>query len=54
MYSSYWFTFPVNVSYPDDENFDILDMGEGARTYSLELHMMNLLIELQRWCNGNE
>ena len=27
-------TFPINVSYPDDENFDILDMGEGARTYS--------------------
>ena len=27
-------TFPVNVSYPGDENFDILDMGAGARTYS--------------------
>ena len=27
-------TFPINVSYPDDKNFDILDMGEGARTYS--------------------
>ena len=27
-------TYPINVSYPDDENFDILDMGEGARVYS--------------------
>jgi|TARA_B100001996_G_scaffold174468_1_gene133152 hypothetical protein len=27
-------TFPINVSYPDDENIDILDMGLGARTYS--------------------
>jgi len=27
-------TFPINVSYPEDKNFDILDMGEGARVYS--------------------
>lgn len=27
-------TYPINVSYPNDENFDILDMGQGARTYS--------------------
>ena len=27
-------TYPVNVSYPGDENIDILDMGEGARVYS--------------------
>ena len=27
-------TYPINVSYPNDENFDILDMGHGARTYS--------------------
>ena len=27
-------TFKENVSYPDCENFTILDMGEGARIYS--------------------
>lgn len=27
-------TFPVNISYPDYEKFDVLDMGEGARMYS--------------------
>ena len=27
-------TFPENVSYPDDKNLDILDMGEGKRVYS--------------------
>lgn len=27
-------TFKENVSYPDCENFNILDMGEGARIYS--------------------
>lgn len=27
-------TFAVNVSYPDCKEFDILDMGEGARIYS--------------------
>ena len=27
-------TFPVNVSYPNDNNLDILDMGQGARVYS--------------------
>ena len=28
-------TFPENVSYPDDKNLDILDMGEGKRVYSV-------------------
>jgi ADP-heptose:LPS heptosyltransferase len=27
-------TFKENVSYPSDSNFEILDMGEGARVYS--------------------
>ena len=27
-------TFPENVSYPDDKNLDILDMGDGKRVYS--------------------
>jgi len=27
-------TFKENISYPDNEKFDILDMGEGARVYS--------------------
>ena len=27
-------TFTVNVSYPDNKDIDILDMGEGARVYS--------------------
>lgn len=27
-------TFPVNISYPNTENFEVLDMGEGIRVYS--------------------
>lgn len=27
-------TFAINVSYPDCEDFEVLDMGEGARIYS--------------------
>tara|TARA_E500000331_G_scaffold197303_1_gene189564 strand:+ start:3099 stop:4154 length:1056 start_codon:yes stop_codon:yes gene_type:complete len=27
-------TFPVNISYPDDPDVDIIDLGEGKRTYS--------------------
>jgi len=27
-------TFPVNISYPDDPTFDIIDIGEGKRTFS--------------------
>jgi hypothetical protein len=27
-------TFPINVSYPDEPTFDILDMGEASREYS--------------------
>jgi len=27
-------TFAINVSYPEDDNFDILDMGETKRVYS--------------------
>ena len=27
-------TFKENISYPDAKNFDVLDMGEGARVYS--------------------
>lgn len=27
-------TFPINVSYPDNKNFDIIDAGAGRRTYS--------------------
>lgn len=27
-------TFPINISYPDDESFDIIDVGENKRVYS--------------------
>jgi hypothetical protein len=27
-------TYPVNISYPDDNNFDIIDVGNGKRVYS--------------------
>lgn len=27
-------TYPVNISYPDDDKFDIIDVGEGKRVYS--------------------
>ena len=27
-------TYPVNVSYPDDDKFDIIDVGQGKRVYS--------------------
>jgi hypothetical protein len=27
-------TYPINVSYPDEPTFDILDMGEVTREYS--------------------
>jgi hypothetical protein len=27
-------TYPVNISYPDDSNFDIIDIGNGRRVYS--------------------
>lgn len=27
-------TFPVNITYPNDKNFDIFDIGEGKRVYS--------------------
>lgn len=27
-------TYPINISYPDDSNFDIIDVGEGKRVYS--------------------
>lgn len=27
-------TFPINVSYPNDGNFDIIDMGKDSRVYS--------------------
>jgi len=27
-------TFPINISYPEDKDFDIIDVGEGKRTYS--------------------
>jgi len=27
-------TYPVNISYPDDDNFDIIDVGEGNRVYA--------------------
>lgn len=27
-------TFPINISYPNAENFEVLDMGEGSRIYS--------------------
>jgi len=26
-------TFPINISYPDSEDFDIIDVGEGKRVY---------------------
>lgn len=27
-------TFPINISYPEHENFDIIDIGDGKRVYS--------------------
>jgi hypothetical protein len=27
-------TFPVNITYPEDEDFDIFDIGDGKRVYS--------------------
>jgi len=27
-------TYPINISYPDDKNFDIIDVGEGKRIYA--------------------
>lgn len=27
-------TYPINISYPDDENFDIVDVGKGKRVYA--------------------
>ena len=27
-------TFPINISYPEDKSFDIIDVGEGRRKYS--------------------
>ncbi len=27
-------TFPVNISYPNDKDFDVIDIGEGRRKYS--------------------
>ena len=27
-------TFPINISYPDCKDFDIIDVGEGRRQYS--------------------
>lgn len=27
-------TYPVNISYPDDKDFDIIDVGEGKRVYA--------------------
>jgi len=27
-------TYPVNISYPNDKDFDIIDLGEGRRTFS--------------------
>ena len=27
-------TYPINISYPDDPNFDIIDIGESKRTFS--------------------
>ena len=26
-------TFPINISYPDFKDFDIVDVGEGRRKY---------------------
>ena len=27
-------TYPINISYPDSEDFDIIDLGEGKRKFS--------------------
>lgn len=27
-------TYPINISYPDDDNFDIVDVGKGKRIYA--------------------
>lgn len=27
-------TYPINISYPEDSNFDIIDIGEGKRVFS--------------------
>jgi hypothetical protein len=27
-------TYPINISYPNDPDFDIIDVGEGKRVYS--------------------
>ena len=27
-------TYPINISYPDDPKFDIIDVGEGKRMYA--------------------
>ena len=27
-------TYPINISYPDDDKFDIIDVGEGKRVYA--------------------
>ena len=27
-------TYPINITYPDDKDFDIIDLGEGKRTFS--------------------
>jgi len=27
-------TYPINISYPEDKNFDIIDVGEGKRVYT--------------------
>ena len=27
-------TYPINISYPDDPKFDIIDVGEGKRLYA--------------------
>ena len=27
-------TYPINISYPNDPSFDIIDLGEGKRTFS--------------------
>ena len=29
-----WITYPVNISYPEDKNFDIIDIGLDKRKYS--------------------
>ena len=28
-------TYPINISYPDSPDFDIIDLGEGKRKFSL-------------------